>query len=159
MTWGRFRGHAPSNSRGTSRRQSMVDITRLQSQSDYAMRNDQSASQSNALPRAALPHLVPLSMDQLDASNGSSATRSPPSSMVRDPSPKPQRFSLLKFRHASDSQLSRTAKDQASRVSPPMPTGKLLFVPRIASLTQGSTDTLWPYSSLDHYYSTDHGSI
>ncbi|KAL9595471.1 MAG: hypothetical protein Q9219_006431 [cf. Caloplaca sp. 3 TL-2023] len=49
----------------------------------------------------------------------------------QDPSPygqhpptnRSQRFSLLKFRHASDSQLSRTARDQALTGRPPVPTG------------------------------------
>lgn len=40
-------------------------------------------------------------------------------------SSRPQRFSLLKFRHASDSQLSRTARSQARNPSPPMPTSEL----------------------------------
>lgn len=34
-----------------------------------------------------------------------------------------QRFSLLRFRHASDSQLSRTARDQSLTSRPPVPTG------------------------------------
>ena len=47
-----------------------------------------------------------------------------PSSNAQDLSRiKSQRFSLLKFRHASDSQLSRTAKEQAM-VREPMPAGK-----------------------------------
>ncbi|KAL8760654.1 MAG: hypothetical protein Q9184_003169 [Pyrenodesmia sp. 2 TL-2023] len=37
-------------------------------------------------------------------------------------SSRPQRFSLLRFRHASDSQLSRTARSQVTDRSPPMPT-------------------------------------
>lgn len=37
---------------------------------------------------------------------------------------RPQRFSLLRFRHASDSQLSRTARDQTMTRPPPVPDGK-----------------------------------
>ncbi|KAL8999097.1 MAG: hypothetical protein Q9169_001985 [Polycauliona sp. 2 TL-2023] len=45
-----------------------------------------------------------------------------PSSIAQDSSQiKSQRFSLLKFRHASDSQLSRTAKEQAMMRAHPMP--------------------------------------
>ncbi len=40
-------------------------------------------------------------------------------------SSRPQRFSLLKFRHASDSQLSRTARSQATNPSPPIATSEL----------------------------------
>jgi len=38
---------------------------------------------------------------------------------------KQHRFSMLKFRHASDSQLSKTAKEQADAVTPPMPACEL----------------------------------
>lgn len=38
---------------------------------------------------------------------------------------RPQRFSLLKFRHASDSQLSKTARTQGMNRSPPVPAGKI----------------------------------
>lgn len=37
------------------------------------------------------------------------------------PSVNPRRFSMLRFRHASDSQLSTTAKEHASRDAPPVP--------------------------------------
>ena len=55
-----------------------------------------------------------------DASFGE-RPRSPPLPTARQ-----QRFSILKFRHASDSQLSRTAKEQAQAAAstPPMPDGK-----------------------------------
>ncbi|KAL8965630.1 MAG: hypothetical protein Q9183_003755 [Haloplaca sp. 2 TL-2023] len=44
-----------------------------------------------------------------------------PSTYLQEPQIRPQRFSLLKFRHASDSQLSRTARSQAMTEQPPMP--------------------------------------
>lgn len=48
-----------------------------------------------------------------------------PSPYGREPQMgRPQRFSLLRFRHASDPQLSRTAKDQSMMNRPPVPTGK-----------------------------------
>ncbi|KAF3033906.1 hypothetical protein E8E12_005149 [Didymella heteroderae] len=52
-----------------------------------------------------------------------SATRdsgSSPSASSR-PSQNPRRFSMLRFRHASDSQLSATAKEHAARDAPPVP--------------------------------------
>lgn len=46
------------------------------------------------------------------------AHASPPAS----PRPQnPRRFSMLRFRHASDSQLSTTAKEHAARDAPPVP--------------------------------------
>ncbi|KAL8707877.1 MAG: hypothetical protein Q9220_007161 [cf. Caloplaca sp. 1 TL-2023] len=44
-------------------------------------------------------------------------------SIGQEPQIRPQRFSLLKFRHASDPQLSRTARAQVEVHQPPMPTG------------------------------------
>lgn len=53
-----------------------------------------------------------------DASFGEKTLR-PPSPNLRQ-----QRFSILKFRHASDSQLAKTAKEQAAASTPPMPSSK-----------------------------------
>ncbi|KAI4263026.1 MAG: hypothetical protein L6R42_001810 [Xanthoria sp. 1 TBL-2021] len=58
-------------------------------------------------------------------------------SQGQDPSPnrqdspqiKSQRFSLLKFRHASDSQLSRTAREQAMMRAQPMPAAIITTAP------------------------------
>ncbi|KAL8816354.1 MAG: hypothetical protein Q9223_004623, partial [Gallowayella weberi] len=46
---------------------------------------------------------------------------------------KSQRFSLLKFRHASDSQLSRTAKEQALMRPQPMPAAIITTAPTLES--------------------------
>ena len=60
----------------------------------------------------------------------SSFAQSPPllavPEMHRTPS-KNHRFSLLKFRHASDSHLSKTAKEQADQ-TPPVPTCKIIEI-------------------------------
>jgi hypothetical protein len=46
----------------------------------------------------------------------------PPSPPVQDATPNTRRFSLLRFRHASDSQLSLKAKEHAAREpAPPVP--------------------------------------
>lgn len=55
----------------------------------------------------------------------STLTRERPRSPVtREQIPSRQRFSMLRFRHASDPQISKTAKDQALIDRPPMPAGK-----------------------------------
>jgi hypothetical protein len=48
---------------------------------------------------------------------------SPPSPPVQEHTPNTKRFSLMRFRHASDSQLSTKAKEQAARdeEAPPVP--------------------------------------
>lgn len=47
---------------------------------------------------------------------------SPPSPPIQEPTPNTRRFSLMRFRHASDSQLSTKAKEHAARDdAPPVP--------------------------------------
>ncbi|KAF2652165.1 hypothetical protein K491DRAFT_695812 [Lophiostoma macrostomum CBS 122681] len=45
----------------------------------------------------------------------------PPSPPVQAETPNTRRFSLMRFRHASDSQLSTKAKEQATEEAPPVP--------------------------------------
>ncbi|KAL1606522.1 hypothetical protein SLS60_003927 [Paraconiothyrium brasiliense] len=45
----------------------------------------------------------------------------PPTPPVQEPTPLTRRFSLMRFRHASDSQLSTRAKEQAAEDAPPVP--------------------------------------
>ena len=45
----------------------------------------------------------------------------PPSPPVQDHTPMTRRFSLMRFRHASDSQLSVKAKEHADHDAPPVP--------------------------------------
>ena len=40
--------------------------------------------------------------------------------------PKRNRFSMLSYRHRSDPQISKTAREHAAAATPPMPTGKTL---------------------------------
>ena len=42
---------------------------------------------------------------------------------IQDQGPNRQRFSMLRFRHASDPQMSKTARDQAETNRPPLPAG------------------------------------
>ena len=51
----------------------------------------------------------------------------PPSPPIQEHTPNTRRFSIMRFRHASDSQLSAKAKEHAARSAPPVPaipTGK-----------------------------------
>lgn len=57
-----------------------------------------------------------------DARPSTSHDESPPSPPIQDSTPNTRRFSLLRFRHASDSQLNTKAKEQAARdQAPPVP--------------------------------------
>jgi hypothetical protein len=66
------------------------------------------------------PLHLPSTPSRLSADNADPATRSvsPP---VQEESTKHRRFSMLKFRHASDSQLSTRARLESNNPPPPMP--------------------------------------
>ena len=65
----------------------------------------------------------PASSDMARPSTGHDDDDSPPSPPVQDHTPNTKRFSLMRFRHASDSQLSTRAKEHATRDedAPPVP--------------------------------------
>ena len=115
MPWSRLRVNRPNDA--ALRRHSTLDPANI----------SESAGSSQDV---TLDHLDPIrsssplrnSIDPAgaanDASFGQRALRSPSTN------PRQQRFSILKFRHASDSQLAKTAKEQAATSAPPMPDGK-----------------------------------
>jgi hypothetical protein len=74
---------------------------------------------------------------------------SPP---VQEESSKHRRFSMLKFRHASDSQLSTRARQQAD-ASPVPPLPKRRFILLFCGAKADSLD----HSTRDYYHCTDDG--
>ena len=67
--------------------------------------------------------------------------------------PKRQRFSMLQYRHRSDPQISKTAKEHAAAATPPMPAGKTL---NGKLFTKGTFNAnVWD-SAVHHHYCT-HG--
>ncbi|MCJ1395071.1 hypothetical protein MMC18_007952 [Xylographa bjoerkii] len=67
------------------------------------------------------PRRFPDSVVSLSAVNDAAVTERAGSPAVPARAPKHRPFSMLKFRHASDSQLSKTAKEQADSEAPPIP--------------------------------------
>lgn len=124
MLWSRYRGHALSESDFNRRRHSSVDCTQLERRNEHLPSINQPNSQpvtQSFLEESDLKHK---SLEQLNIDENSPNLTSPLASATPEPLLKPQRFSLFRSRHASDSQLSKTAKSQASAVLPPMPPGK-----------------------------------
>ena len=85
---------------------------------------------SEQVSRSATPaeFLSPHSAEDPDESAVSAPASShgmlqepPPSPPIQPATPNTHRFSLLRFRHASDSQLSIRAKEQAAAEVPPVP--------------------------------------
>lgn len=128
MLWSRYRGHALSESDFNRRRHSSVDCTQLERRNEHLPAINQPNSQPNSQPVtqsfAEESDLNQRSLEQLNTNENFLNSTSPLTSATPDPLLKPQRFSLFRSRHASDSQLSKTAKIQASTASPPMPLGK-----------------------------------
>lgn len=125
MLWTHLRGHASSDSGGSFRRYSTVDQSQPERSNEH-VRNNLQDSRSDAQPAVEPSHPNYSSIELADAVDGAGDSQGSSSPAVQDQPLKPRRFSRLKFRHASDSQLSRTAKDQASMAPPPMPIRKLV---------------------------------
>ena len=126
MPWSRLRVSRPTD--GGLRRHSTIDPIQLRSQSE-----NEDSHHANAMVMDSLPNLEPpLAPEQLAEPFGASllgaTTARPSSPAVRERNPKQQRFSMLRFRHASDSQLSQTARDQANMPTPPMPESEHLLI-------------------------------
>lgn len=129
MLWSRYRGHASSESDFNRRRHSSVDCTQLERRNEHVPAINQPNSQPITRSFAEESDLKPRSLEQPNVDENFSNSTRPPSPAAPEPLLRPQRFSLFRSRHASDSQLSKTAKSQSSTASPPMPLGKL--VPRL----------------------------
>ena len=71
--------------------------------------------------------------------------------------PKSHRFSLLRFRHASDPQLSRSYATSATTLTPPMPNPpsecSMLYTPKILLVWTADSGFL-AYSPHHHHYRT-----
>lgn len=126
MLWSRYRGHASSESDFSRRRHSSVDCTQLERRNEPLPANNQPNSQSITHSFVEKPDLKHGSLEQLNVDENFSNSTRPPIPAASEPLLRPQRFSLFRSRHASDSQLSKTVKSQASTASPPMPPGKLV---------------------------------
>ena len=120
MPWNRLRVTRPSDV--ALRRQSTLDPANITEGGQELRNSHDGAMDSVNNVRSASP--LRNSIDPAGAANDASFGERPVSPPL--PSARQQRFSILKFRHASDSQLSRTAKEQAQAAAspPPMPDGK-----------------------------------
>lgn len=124
MLWSRYRGHALSESDFNRRRHSSVDCTQLERRNEHLPAINQPNSQPVTQSFAEESDLKQRSLEQLNTNENFLSSTSPSTSATPEPLLKPQRFSLFRSRHASDSQLSKTAKTQASTASSPMPLSK-----------------------------------
>lgn len=117
MLWSRSRLEKPSEKH--SRRQSILGSTLLTPPLGL---NDQTSDsqpkQSIQSTRSADIRDSVVSLNAVDDVPVFDPAGSPP---MQEKMPKHRRFSILKFRHASDSQLSKTAREQREEQAPPLP--------------------------------------
>ena len=151
MPWSRLRVTRPSDT--ALHRHSTLDPANIQSAGSQEMRiSHDGTMESLKNVRSASPSPLRNSIDPAGAANDASFGERPPSPPL--PNARQQRFSILKFRHASDSQLSRTAKEQAQAAisPPPMPNGKhalliCIIFPLSATFTSQKLDDMMSYKS------------
>ncbi|KAL8788654.1 MAG: hypothetical protein Q9213_001582 [Squamulea squamosa] len=118
MPWNRLRA-GQSDSR---RRQSDLHLDRYEGSGHESDRTGPQSREPVSFPPAVSLPSVSTPMDQDDGLRTTVSQGQDPSPREQDSFQiRPQRFSLLKFRHASDSQLSRTAREQAMMRAQPMP--------------------------------------
>jgi hypothetical protein len=120
-----LRSIRPNRSERDLKRRSTLDPAGLFRRADKDSRFDKSTENLDASRIAASEDgCRPTSSDMVRPSTGHDAD-SPPSPPVQEHTPNTRRFSLMRFRHASDSQLSARAKEQAAHQdaehAPPVP--------------------------------------
>ncbi|KAF2686233.1 hypothetical protein K458DRAFT_299313 [Lentithecium fluviatile CBS 122367] len=109
----------PGRSEKDLRRRSTLDPAGLFKRGDRARLNKSAEQLPNAHGADHVARAV--SSDVPRGSWSAHDGERPPSPPVQEPTPMTRRFSLMRFRHASDSQLSVKAKEQAAADAPPVP--------------------------------------
>jgi hypothetical protein len=115
----------PGRSEHDLKRRSTLDPAGFFRRSDRTDSNERTDQHGDSPPAFVQPDRVAVSEDggrpaSSDVARPSvSRDSASPSSSPRPAHPR--RFSMLRFRHASDSQLSTTAKEHAARDAPPVP--------------------------------------
>lgn len=121
MPWSRLRANRPGGVGG--RRHSVIETTLAQ---EGDMLDSGIGARQTPLPSAKSPSPLRNSFEpQAVPDAPSSIVDRPENPVLMEAPPRRQRFSMLKYRHASDPQISKTARDQTIAPAPPMPAGKL----------------------------------
>ncbi|KAL8780621.1 MAG: hypothetical protein Q9194_000812 [Teloschistes cf. exilis] len=135
MPWNRLR----AGQFDSLRRHSTLNLDRPDPHHQEYYENELKAREPASLPPDAAFKSVSDLMNDDHKLHTSRSQGQSPSPYTQEPQPRPQRFSLLKLRHASDPQLARTARDQAMSDRPPMPGAPSIIT--TAPATE-ATDTL-----------------
>lgn len=131
MPWSRLQTNGPGDM-SSLRRHSTIDPTTFDLQSEQLALNDANHLGHDTADIVKSPSPLRNSFEPPQDARATPSTETPRSPALQEQPPNRQRFSMLRFRHASDPQISKTARDQSIAPRPPMPVGKLqsgLFVP------------------------------
>lgn len=125
MPWSRLRTHKAGDM-GSLHRHSTVDPTMSDQEGEQMNPNDANHLGHNHHEADKSPSPLRNSFEPPAYQHATLSTEKSNSPNTQDHPPNRQRFSMLRFRHASDPQISKTARDQSLGVIPPMPAGKPL---------------------------------
>ncbi len=125
MTWSRLRTNKAGDTRSL-RRLSTRSIDPAVSEQDLGQVNPKDANHLGHDNHEAVKSPSPLknAFEPPADEHAFHSTDRPKTPNAQEPLPNRQRFSMLRFRHASDPQISKTARDQSLGIIPPMPAGK-----------------------------------
>lgn len=121
MPWSRLKTTTSGDTTGALRRHSTIDPLVIQKIDDQNTSNNALRLGHDALDSVKTPSPLRNSFEPSTVEQATSSTERAQSPMPLEQPQKRQRFSMLKYRHASDPQISKTARDHALAPVPPMP--------------------------------------
>ena len=151
MPWSRLRTNK-SGDPGDLRRHSTIEPMMPDDQTDQPVCNDANHLGHDNHESVMSPSPLRNSFEP-PRGYGASFIERPRTPAQLEAQPKRQRFSMLQYRHKSDPQISKTAKEHAAAATPPMPAGKTL---NGKLFTKGTFNANEWDSAIHHYYCT-HG--
>lgn len=125
MPWSRLRTNKIGDTRSL-RRHSTIDPAVSDQESKKTNLNDADHLGHENHEPVKTPSPLRNSFEPPADEHSTLSTDRPKTPDTQEPPPNRQRFSMLRFRHASDPQISKTARDQSLGIIPPMPAGKPL---------------------------------
>lgn len=129
MPWSGLRVQKPSDPGDAFVQHSVVNPYQLERRDERALHSEDNIMQCNCQqPGNPLSPSADLT-ERLNAAEKVFMSGRSGGSNTQDSHLRPQRFNMLRLRHASDSQLSKTAKSQSAAPTSPMSLGELFQIP------------------------------
>jgi len=123
MPWSRLRTNRSGDPRGLHRH-STIDPPSFDEPNDQHGPPDAGHLAPENLESIMAPSPLRNSFEPQAGEDATPFISRPQTPALQDQPPKRNRFSMLQYRHKSDPQISKTARNQAITAAPPMPAGK-----------------------------------